>query len=189
MKKKVSVVLFLILFTTVILGLMYGVDMYRMNHNQPVVFFTWGYDYAPPVEPEEPSEHIPHLPEPPVLELTDQEGNVKAECLISTNDWSDGEKTLISDYTVHHNREFGEENILKCAGNLVEESFYFDPSYGEITRARLFRFGFNDPLKVRVSYTADSIMVPTPENEAYILEITMEYPQGTVNYCVKVVKE
>ncbi len=185
MKKFVS----LVLSCVVILGLMYGVDKYRMHHNKPVVFSTWGYDYAPPVEPEEPSKHMPHLPEPPVLKLTDQEGNVKAECLISTNDWSDGEKTLISDYAAHHNREYGEENILKCNGNLPEESFYFDHSYGEITRTRLFRFGSNDPLKVRVSYTADSIFVPTPESGAYILEITMEYPQGTVNYCVKVVTE
>lgn len=47
MKKKVFIVIVILILLT-IFGLMYLVDMYMMKNNKPVVFSTWGYDYAPP---------------------------------------------------------------------------------------------------------------------------------------------
>lgn len=47
MKKKVFIVIVIFILLT-IFGLMYLVDMYMMKNNKPVVFSTWGYDYAPP---------------------------------------------------------------------------------------------------------------------------------------------
>ena len=47
MKKKVFIVIVILTLLT-IFGLMYLVDMYMMKNNKPVVFSTWGYDYAPP---------------------------------------------------------------------------------------------------------------------------------------------
>lgn len=46
MKKKVVIVIVILILLT-IFGLMYLVDMYMMKNNKPVVFSTWGYDYAP----------------------------------------------------------------------------------------------------------------------------------------------
>ena len=46
MKKKVFIVIVILILLT-IFGLMYLVDMYMIKSNKPVVFSTWGYDYAP----------------------------------------------------------------------------------------------------------------------------------------------
>lgn len=47
MKKKVFIVIVILTLLT-IFGLMYLVDMYMMKNDKPVIFSTWGYDYAPP---------------------------------------------------------------------------------------------------------------------------------------------
>lgn len=48
MKKKIVLILAVIIFVALIIGTMYYIDMNRINNNRPVVFSTWGYDYAPP---------------------------------------------------------------------------------------------------------------------------------------------
>lgn len=48
MKKKILIGIAVILGIALILGIMYAVDMYMMDNNKPVVFSTWGYQYAPP---------------------------------------------------------------------------------------------------------------------------------------------
>lgn len=47
MKKKIIMVLSLGVLIVLILGIMYLIDMKRMNENKPVVFSTWGYIYVP----------------------------------------------------------------------------------------------------------------------------------------------
>jgi len=47
MKKSVLVVIIVLLLVSIV-GTMYVVDINRMKNNKPVVFSTWGYDYAPP---------------------------------------------------------------------------------------------------------------------------------------------
>lgn len=48
MKKKILIVIAVVCAIVVMLGIMYSVDMYMMDNNKPVIFSTWGYDYAPP---------------------------------------------------------------------------------------------------------------------------------------------
>lgn len=48
MKKKSIIIISLVMLMVVALLLAYAVDMDRMKNNKPVVFSTWGYDYAPP---------------------------------------------------------------------------------------------------------------------------------------------
>ena len=51
MKKKViGPILCFIFIIAVVFGTLYVVDHHRMDNNEPVVFSTWGYDYAPPEE-------------------------------------------------------------------------------------------------------------------------------------------
>ena len=50
MKKTVIIILVIVLVIILGLGIMYAVDMNRMDNNLPVVFSTWGYDYAPPID-------------------------------------------------------------------------------------------------------------------------------------------
>ena len=38
----------ILLAIVVILAVMYAVDRYMMKNNKPIIFSTWGYDYAPP---------------------------------------------------------------------------------------------------------------------------------------------
>lgn len=48
MKKKMLIVIAILLVIVVILGILYALDTYMMKNNKPVIFSTWGYDYAPP---------------------------------------------------------------------------------------------------------------------------------------------
>ena len=49
MKKKViGPILCFVFIIAVVFGTLYVVDHRRMKNNEPVVFSTWGYDYAPP---------------------------------------------------------------------------------------------------------------------------------------------
>ena len=51
MKKKViGSMLCFVFIIAVVFGVLYVVDHHRMKNNEPVVFSTWGYDYAPPEE-------------------------------------------------------------------------------------------------------------------------------------------
>ena len=44
------VVLLGVIIIAILLFVAYKIDMKRMENNEPVLFSTWGYDYAPPVE-------------------------------------------------------------------------------------------------------------------------------------------
>lgn len=48
MKNKIMRVLAIIVTILLILAIMYVVDRYMMKNNKPVIFSTWGYDYAAP---------------------------------------------------------------------------------------------------------------------------------------------
>lgn len=48
MKKKITIAITTLIAILIILGAMYLVDRYMMENNKPVIFSTWGYDYAPP---------------------------------------------------------------------------------------------------------------------------------------------
>lgn len=43
---KISIIILVIIL--IVLGTIYIIDKNRMNNNKPVLFSTWGYDYAPP---------------------------------------------------------------------------------------------------------------------------------------------
>ena len=53
MKKKTVMLLSGIALAAALIFCAYRIDMSRMEHNRPVVFSTWGYDYAPPVIEED----------------------------------------------------------------------------------------------------------------------------------------
>lgn len=48
MKKKVLIIFAVILAVAIALEVMYLIDMYMIKNNKPVMFSTWGYEYAPP---------------------------------------------------------------------------------------------------------------------------------------------
>ena len=46
MKKKVGIVIgIIIIIAILVVGIVYLVDLNRMNNNEPVLFSTWGKDY------------------------------------------------------------------------------------------------------------------------------------------------
>lgn len=61
MKKAIKVIIWLLIILFLIFGTLFVIDKYRMDHNLPVVFSTWGYDYAPPVNHENITEKIPNI--------------------------------------------------------------------------------------------------------------------------------
>ena len=48
MKNKILISLCIAFGIAIMILIMYLVDMYMMDNNKPVIFSTWGYDYAPP---------------------------------------------------------------------------------------------------------------------------------------------
>ena len=50
MKEAWKVIVAVIIVILIILGMLYVIDTSRMNQNKPVLFSTWGRDYAPPEE-------------------------------------------------------------------------------------------------------------------------------------------
>ena len=61
MKKKIIIVIFVLAILLLALGGMFLIDKNRMDNNKPVIFSTWGYDYAPPEEKENITETIPNI--------------------------------------------------------------------------------------------------------------------------------
>ena len=58
MKKKVLIIITIILAIVLVIGIMYAVDKYRMKHNKPVIFSTWGYSYCPPADVDEDGSYV-----------------------------------------------------------------------------------------------------------------------------------
>lgn len=52
-KKAFIITLSVILIFMVMLIVMFSIDMNRMKNNKPVIFSTWGYSYAPPIDLKE----------------------------------------------------------------------------------------------------------------------------------------
>ena len=50
MKKKILIIVSIIVVLMLAVGGAYLIDKNRMDNNKPVIFSTWGYDYAVPVE-------------------------------------------------------------------------------------------------------------------------------------------
>lgn len=50
MQKIIKIVALLFVIILIVLGMLFLIDKNRMNNNKPVLFSTWGYDYAPPEE-------------------------------------------------------------------------------------------------------------------------------------------
>lgn len=69
MKNFLSTVLTVILIAAILFGIAYAIDLNRMSEGRPVMFSTWGMDYAPTEEPpnENPnaSEENPETEEKP----------------------------------------------------------------------------------------------------------------------------
>ena len=49
MKKAAVVIIVIVVLLAIAIFSAYMIDINRMENNRPVVFSTWGYDYAPPV--------------------------------------------------------------------------------------------------------------------------------------------
>jgi hypothetical protein len=47
MKRRILIIVSIILIFGVLMRIMYAIDMAQMKENKPVVFSTWGIDYAP----------------------------------------------------------------------------------------------------------------------------------------------
>lgn len=121
MKKKITIVFAIIFAILLILIVMYLVDRYMMENNKPVVFSTWGYDYAPPVNKYE------------ILEIIDSSDNYScAQALEKIYEDSENEyyfSTIKSEFIIVKYKNGGQANI-KVALNI-----------GQISLEDLDRFG------------------------------------------------
>ncbi len=61
MKKAIKVIMWIVIILFLVFGTLFVIDKYRMDHNLPVAFSTWGYDYVPPVNHENITEETPDI--------------------------------------------------------------------------------------------------------------------------------
>lgn len=174
MKKRLMIVgMALIVLVAVAITVLYAVDMKLMAENKPVLFSTWGYDYAPPE----------NLPEPPVLSLTDKDGKPMVKCLFGSYSWKTTKSGVFSDYPPPYESEYTEENTL----TLNEPTQVFtDNNTGKIKLVKVYNQQEKAELKYDVIFEDNSVILDIANEKEYIVEITVEYQQGNVNYRFKV---
>ncbi|MBQ8299055.1 MAG: hypothetical protein IJX99_04180 [Clostridia bacterium] len=63
MKKVIIIAISIIMVLMLAVGVIYLIDKNRMDNNEPVIFSTWGYDYAPPINHEDITNKIPNISE------------------------------------------------------------------------------------------------------------------------------
>ena len=66
MKRFFGTVLTVILVVAILAGIAYAIDLGRMNEGKPVMFSTWGMDYAPTEEIPHPDTQVEPSDEPKV---------------------------------------------------------------------------------------------------------------------------
>lgn len=95
MKRFLATVLTVILVVAILAGIAYAIDLNRMNEGKPVMFSTWGMDYAPveeiPDPHTEPNTDNPKIEKPKEVEVSlffadENIAHLKAEKRIFAND-------------------------------------------------------------------------------------------------------
>lgn len=102
MRKKILIVLSVIFLIALIIGTMYLIDMKRMKDKKPIVFSTWGYDYAPPVDPENQT-----IERKKISEANLKADDVDVTILVRFNDILYGKSYAIIDYAGDLNNYIG----------------------------------------------------------------------------------
>lgn len=83
-KKILKIVIIISIILMIITGIMYEIDLNRMNNNKPVLFSTWGRKYEPPLIRDSVSKDnssLEDLQEEYTIDKAIEEG-----CFIITND-------------------------------------------------------------------------------------------------------
>lgn len=82
-KKIVTIIIAIIMILLIVLGILYTIDMNNIKNNKPVIFSTWGKEYAPTIEKTSSNTtnvELENLPKEYSLEQA-----IKDECFIITN--------------------------------------------------------------------------------------------------------
>lgn len=174
MKKRLVIVgMVLIVLVAAAIMVLYAVDMKLMAENKPVLFSTWGYDYAP----------HENLPDPPVLCLTDKRGDPMVKCLFGSYSWKTTKSGVFSDYPPAYESEYSEENTLFLTG---PAQLFTDNNIGKIKWVKAYNQQEKNQLDYDIPFDDNSIILDINNEKEYIVEITVEYKQGDVNYRFKV---
>lgn len=135
-KKKTKVYIVLGVLLVLVLLTLFGVDLYRMKNSKPVLFSTWGFKYAPPINIDE--KRIEIAIKDYLVSIGDK------ECTI------DGEKAFVS-MRIYEIDE--EKNFYNVYAWVLEEKYYLFNN--EITEAA----GSSIPYKFVVEKQDDEFVV------------------------------
>lgn len=161
MQKKILISVTIVLVISLVLIGMYMVDMHMMDNNKPVIFSTWGYDYAPP-------EIIGNA-----VNIVDKtKGNSQFTCDTALEKiFEDGKNIyylscIKSDYVVVKYENGYEEDVKEALKNgriYIKELDRFNISY--ITQAKIKQFE-NSFVGTVIENSATHIIVRPNENES-----------------------
>ena len=111
-KKNIKIILIAILVAITMLAILYFIDIDRMRNNKEVLFSTWGFDYAPPINLQ-------------YEEITIAIENYLVEKGDSENKKYDNEKSFVSfkTYLIEEKEVFTKFNIYAW---VLQESYYYE---------------------------------------------------------------
>lgn len=123
MKKKIAIILGIIIAILLAIGVMYLTDRHMMKNNKPVVFSTWGYNYAPPETTYE------------ILEIMDKTKDTNYTCAMAL------EKIYEDDTNEYYFNCIKSQDIIVKYINGYEENVKVALNKGHITLKDLDTFG------------------------------------------------
>jgi len=177
MKKKIIIIISIIVVLTLAVGGAYLIDKNCMANNKPVIFSTWGYDYAPPEE----------IIAPPKLYMKLENNDDRISAITGTYSWTkivNGVGQSINSDSMHPSEmEFKDTNTIFFDNSKI----IFENNDLTISAVNLYKINNTEILEKEIHFDNKKIGINNLEVGEYALEILAEYPEGKVYYAVKLV--
>lgn len=177
MKKKIIIIVSIIIVLALAVGGAYLIDKNRMANNKPVIFSTWGYDYAPPEE----------IIAPPKLYMKLENNEDRIAAITGTYSWTkmvNGVGQGINSDSVHPSEmEFKDTNTIFFDNARI----IFENKDLNVSAVNLYKIGSTEILDREIHFDNKTIGINNLEVGEYALEILAEYPEGKVYYAVKLI--
>ena len=158
-KKVFKRVLLVVGCITIILCSLFMIDVNRMNHNLPVVFSTWGFDYFPPVNLQDE-----------YMELAIKEYLID----VSKDDYKyDTEQTFVSLHTYLIEEK---EDYYYVYAWVLEESYYLE------NNCVLPNTGSGKPYRFKLNKNNIVLECDTPRDGSYYpIDMEQLFPRSVLN--------
>lgn len=125
MKEVWKIIVAVIIVILIVLGMLYIMDINRMNQNKPVLFSTWGRDYVPPVKENHENKN------PQEIEEYSEKKAIDEGWIVITNDKKIYNKGNLDRFI--KNTDINTENRKEDSITIVQYTMEGDPIITELS--------------------------------------------------------